>query len=101
MPNKMSPTIIENELIKIFTSSEVHTTAGGIGVFLVEWDNYSMWLVLHPKHQNNKHISIYKGIELGKRTIKYTIPEIPTKALAILAITYRPAYEFYKKHWLK
>ena len=87
----MRPEEIENELIKIFTSSNYMKKVMSEDTFYLGWKQYTMWM--EPKH--NK-ITIYNP-ELYN--LIFILQEIPTKALAILAITCRPAYEFYRKHW--
>jgi len=96
---------VEKELIKIFTSSKVIYCGGGDEYrFLVEWEKAHMWIdtfatFTHDKLINNI-ISVFANNSLILNQNKLIeLTKIPTKALAILAITCRPAYEFYKKNW--
>ena len=90
----MSPEELENELIKIFTNSNVnwHFSARGKQSYYVRWTNYDMWLFRGWRVDINNYSNLHSSSS-------FNIPKIPTKALAILAITCRPAYEFYKKNW--
>ena len=86
----------EKELIKIFTSSGIvsYSKSRRWLTFCMVWKIYHMWIL---PTQTPKTILVCKS-GVGKL---FELQEIPTKALAILAITCRPAYEFYRKHWVE
>ena len=99
---------IEKELIKIFTRSKAKVSRGtsrrGNGAdeagyfLLVKWKKYYMWILPNYERNNKRTIEIRNQIDTK---VIFQLQEIPTKALAILAITCRPAYEFYKQHWME
>ena len=95
---------IENWLVEFLTSppSENDLVNDQGGWYTINKNNN----VLHinkPGHQGESLINLFIREQYGHiNNWKHVdLDYFPKRALALLAIIHRPAYEYYKKHWIE